>query len=327
VGSARLGRDTTAKRWLALTIFLGLAFLGVKGVEYREKIVRGICPTAAQSLLHDRADIYYLSHLREVVSNESLAVSRPNSILSTTAGPTAPAPSASLPNNPRRLVAAGLVTWTETEISRTLDVLKRQHLLELAADCVHPRHDSARRSETLSLERDQLQDRLAQLERKKREQQQRLVSLQSEMERLKTDAGAISQTTELKTANANQQRLTGESLAKLSLDLTSAKMESDLIRDRVSFINFVLPELPAGLSERLSWRLPIVIPYGQTWASTYFLLTGFHVVHLLAGIVVMTVLMPLKLGRARVGPLENVALYWHFVDLIWLILFVLVYLL
>jgi nitric oxide reductase NorE protein len=61
----------------------------------------------------------------------------------------------------------------------------------------------------------------------------------------------------------------------------------------------------------------------------YFALTGLHFVHLVIGIVVLTVL----LTKARGGMtgdyqryLESGASYWHMVDLLWIMLFPLLYL-
>jgi cytochrome c oxidase subunit 3 len=62
----------------------------------------------------------------------------------------------------------------------------------------------------------------------------------------------------------------------------------------------------------------------------YFCMTGLHGVHVLVGIGVLTWI----LIRARKGqfgpkyftPVENVGLYWHIVDLVWIFLFPLLYL-
>jgi nitric oxide reductase NorE protein len=61
----------------------------------------------------------------------------------------------------------------------------------------------------------------------------------------------------------------------------------------------------------------------------YFVLTGLHFVHLIIGMVVLAVL----LGKARSGItreyqryLESGASYWHMVDLLWIMLFPLLYL-
>jgi hypothetical protein len=73
-------------------------------------------------------------------------------------------------------------------------------------------------------------------------------------------------------------------------------------------------------------NLPTVIPGGNMWASTYFTLTGFHALHVLAGLIAFACLLPKRLGRERANLVENVGLYWHFVDLVWIFLFPLLYL-
>ena len=84
---------------------------------------------------------------------------------------------------------------------------------------------------------------------------------------------------------------------------------------------------PHGLNDTFPWlKLPAVIPGGNMWASTYFLLTGFHAVHVLVGLIVFAILLLYKLGPKRAGMIENAGLYWHFVDLVWIVLFPLLYL-
>ena len=72
------------------------------------------------------------------------------------------------------------------------------------------------------------------------------------------------------------------------------------------------------------------IPFGNLWASCYFALTGFHALHVLGGLVIFTIILLMALfGRLNVGHglmLENVGLYWHFVDIVWIFLFPLLYL-
>ena len=86
-------------------------------------------------------------------------------------------------------------------------------------------------------------------------------------------------------------------------------------------------ERPEGLNEQFSWlRLPFVVPGGNMWASTYFLLTGFHAIHVIVGLIVFVILLTMPLNASRAGMLENTGLYWHFVDLVWIFLFPLLYL-
>ena len=83
----------------------------------------------------------------------------------------------------------------------------------------------------------------------------------------------------------------------------------------------------SGLNDIFPWlKLPAVIPGGNMWASTYFLLTGFHAIHVLVGLIVFTILLGYKLGPKEAGKIENAGLYWHFVDLVWIFLFPLLYL-
>ena len=66
------------------------------------------------------------------------------------------------------------------------------------------------------------------------------------------------------------------------------------------------------------------------WASCYFAMTGFHALHVLGGIVIFAFIL-LKglrgqMGERDVGMLEITGLYWHFVDIVWIFLFPLLYL-
>jgi len=75
-----------------------------------------------------------------------------------------------------------------------------------------------------------------------------------------------------------------------------------------------------------SFKLPIVIPGGNMWASTYFTLTGFHALHVFIGLIVFAIMLTMTLDVRRAGAIENIGLYWHFVDLVWIFLFPLLYL-
>jgi cytochrome c oxidase subunit 3 len=78
-------------------------------------------------------------------------------------------------------------------------------------------------------------------------------------------------------------------------------------------------------------HLSPAIPYGNMWASCYFAMTGFHALHVFGGIVVFAIILLMgllgKLGGPRhVAMLEYTGLYWHFVDIVWIFLFPLLYL-
>jgi heme/copper-type cytochrome/quinol oxidase subunit 3 len=66
------------------------------------------------------------------------------------------------------------------------------------------------------------------------------------------------------------------------------------------------------------------------FGSTFFTLTGFHGGHVALGVVWLLTLLVLDL-RGRLGPrdavkVEVAGLYWHFVDVVWIVIFTLVYL-
>ena len=81
----------------------------------------------------------------------------------------------------------------------------------------------------------------------------------------------------------------------------------------------------AGLLGSVSLRHPIV--YGNLFASTYFLMTGFHAIHVIVGMILfITVLAQGRnLSDKWSNWVENTGLYWHFVDLVWIFLFPLLY--
>lgn len=72
-----------------------------------------------------------------------------------------------------------------------------------------------------------------------------------------------------------------------------------------------------------------ITPNSSSFWSSYFLMTGFHGLHVLGGIVALVFLMfhVKHYGPERYAKVENIALYWHFVDLVWIFLFPIVYLL
>ncbi|MBI2930684.1 MAG: cytochrome c oxidase subunit 3 family protein [Planctomycetes bacterium] len=67
-------------------------------------------------------------------------------------------------------------------------------------------------------------------------------------------------------------------------------------------------------------------PEQQIFFSLYFVMTGTHAVHMIIGVGVMIGLMALALRRSHAAAVENAGLYWHFVDIVWIFLFPLFYL-
>lgn len=65
------------------------------------------------------------------------------------------------------------------------------------------------------------------------------------------------------------------------------------------------------------------------YGSTFFLLTGFHALHVVVGVVMLSVIL-WRMHKGDFTPKDHfgfaaVSWYWHFVDIVWLMLFVFVY--
>ncbi len=69
------------------------------------------------------------------------------------------------------------------------------------------------------------------------------------------------------------------------------------------------------------------ILYGNLFASVYFLMTGFHAIHVIVGMILFATVLAQgdKLSERWSNWVENSGLYWHFVDLVWIFLFPLLY--
>ncbi len=95
---------------------------------------------------------------------------------------------------------------------------------------------------------------------------------------------------------------------------------------------------PAGYREgselaELALRDPVKYGAGVAgmYGSTFFTMTGFHGFHVTCGVVSMlylyfTKVLPEKYSAQDYRGIEVIGLYWHFVDLVWIILFTIVYL-
>jgi len=82
---------------------------------------------------------------------------------------------------------------------------------------------------------------------------------------------------------------------------------------------------PPGISATGHFR-----PSVSLFASCFFTMTGFHGAHVTGGVIALFVLFFQSLrgvySATNYHTVEYVGLYWHFVDLVWIILFTIVYL-
>jgi cytochrome c oxidase subunit 3/cytochrome o ubiquinol oxidase subunit 3 len=68
----------------------------------------------------------------------------------------------------------------------------------------------------------------------------------------------------------------------------------------------------------------------NVFGTSFYVLTGFHGTHVTVGILMLLTLLSLslsgRLGPDRAEAVELVGLYWHFVDIVWIVIFTVVYL-
>jgi cytochrome c oxidase subunit 3 len=68
----------------------------------------------------------------------------------------------------------------------------------------------------------------------------------------------------------------------------------------------------------------------QIFFSLYFLMTGLHAIHMIVGVVILFIIAWMahkgRFDEEYHAPVEMTGLYWHFVDIVWIFLFPLLYL-
>jgi cytochrome c oxidase subunit III len=104
--------------------------------------------------------------------------------------------------------------------------------------------------------------------------------------------------------------------------------------DRPHFL-YVPPTDKIGVIEKADVeRATMFLPTHNTYFASYFTITGLHGLHVLAGVLVFTYLwLPVGSKLYRQNPehlanrVEVAGLFWHFVDLVWIFVFPLFYLL
>ncbi len=72
-------------------------------------------------------------------------------------------------------------------------------------------------------------------------------------------------------------------------------------------------------------------PSSSGFGSMYYLMTGFHALHVFGGLALITVAIVITTGAGRLERrrpvVESVSYYWHFVDVVWVLLFATLFLL
>lgn len=361
--AAKRNAAARAKKWLLLTLVLGSLFLGIKGFEYRSKFSHGIHPAGPRSLLYDRADLSFLAGLKQELNDQILhleeqktdqAASDSGTALDSEVVVNEPADSgghSDADGDLERLIRirSGLVQWTENKVGRAESPAMRELALSSLAWQILPLRDDPTVAQYLVDELAETRQSLSALQSEQAVADQAVVGLQAEIEQLnesvKTtrekrqepadDAADESVADQIKSENERldaeiagvTQELTEKTVAATEAASEASRL-ADLISPLASRIAMMdeMAGIDGGINESFHLKLPMVIPSGNTWANTYFLLTGFHALHVVIGLVAFLIMLTMRLDAKRAGVLENVGLYWHFVDIVWIFLFPLLYL-
>ena len=88
--------------------------------------------------------------------------------------------------------------------------------------------------------------------------------------------------------------------------------------------------IPGQAAFHLEGVLPGDQGHAQLFFSIYFAMTGLHALHMVIGVgILLTLIVQARKGRFSASyytPVDVAGLYWHFVDIIWIFLFPLLYL-
>ena len=318
---------------LAVTILLGIVFLGVKGFEYKTKIELGIIPKSARRQVHDQPDIYYLAAVRNDLDARIMELERRKSVQRN-------ASNASAGSNIDQglqeyyTIRSGLVAWTESRVANTNDQAEQQESLNAFAAHVY-RIDS-----------EPLFDLKAFVTRERTAIDASLNELTANYDRLTNEINVGNQNiNELESQRRQLEQLPDaesdenrEQLKQVTLQISEAKKNvgektqtASILRQKIVPQQNRLEFLDQGaVDEGINHAesrpgFPLVIPGGGTWMNIYYLLTVTHAIHVLAGLLVL-VLFLLPGLTSNCSALHNAILYWHFVDVVWLIIFAVIYL-
>jgi cytochrome c oxidase subunit III len=103
--------------------------------------------------------------------------------------------------------------------------------------------------------------------------------------------------------------------------------------DRANMIRWLLLTLGLGVlflanQIREFYSLDFQIS-SNSYGSIYYLMTGFHALHVTAGLLLMLVALAIATGPGpvarRTPVVDSIGYYWHFVDVVWIFLFLVLY--
>lgn len=314
--AAKANKASLAKIWMILTFFLGCVFLGVKAYEYKAKFAHNIYPWTPHSPIYEKPDYNYAQAIRfrlDAIRQDPTAGQKLLDLSAVSVSERLPTlPQDQLTPEQYQLInqVLPLVTQKIKDYEKTSDAAKQQ-ATELSTNLGTQNLSPANLAVLAPLWKQVIAD----IDVKKSQTTYSKEDLEqfAHLERVIAIVNAPVTTTNPEAQNPAQLWEAAELIMPAPPEHGSPEAKSG--------------EHKTGLNDHFGWlKLPVLIPGGNMWASTYFLLTGFHAIHVIVGLIIFAMLLPKTLDRRKAGFIENTGLYWHFVDLVWIFLFPLLYL-
>ncbi|MSR57422.1 MAG: heme-copper oxidase subunit III [Planctomycetaceae bacterium] len=298
-----------ATNWIILTLALACVFLGIKTYEYYGKFAHDILPGHISEDRRQALD----KLVRELDGAVGLA------------------PLEAERNMLRNIQAVGKPPLTQTQAVRLAALDARNTALGTLAAYRQLKADA--KEGTLSLEA--AEEKLQALKAPDHPDIDKLkVSAAKQIEEIDAQLAQVPKDAEQKRADVQAQIDKLDSgnkfeRRKLTAEQTDIDRQSTREKARLIGAKIELESLAAHPPSFARVHEPHVIKWGNTFASTYFLMTGFHALHVVIGMGMFAGIIWLgtsgRLGQQHCLVIENCGLYWHFVDLVWIFLFPLIY--
>ena len=326
--SAQSDRPATAKVWLLITVFLGTAFLAIKGYEYYGKYRVGLIPTAQRQQIYHTTSYQYLSAVdrrlgEQIDEIEKSRDTNPSSNTSETRS--------KLDNlyDLRKYFAS----WTIETVGKLNNAYHEQIAIRQMAFLIYNHPDSYRGIETFTTdERDHL-------ELSQQKLGERIALANQRVELIKKQIADLNQEIEqIKILNTNAATNPPESLKKKTRWLAVKETQSEKLNEEINLLDAEfnraagrlkwvrdIVQMEDGLNFGMDLRLPVVVTNGLQWMSMYLLFTGIHALHVIGGLLAFLWFLPRRLEGQTASRLFIAGMYWQFVDFAWISIFLLFY--
>lgn len=327
--AARSDRPVSARLYLCITIGLGIAFLAIKFQEYHHKYSLGLMPNVHGRQIFQESDREYVSAVDQRLDELIAWHEKRNDQTVLTAEEK---------TNLEWLyrLKSHMAGYTANYVGRGSDAYLADSQMRLMAHQIYPFVSTTRgMEETLTLDLKWLRALKERLAVRLEAANLRIPELEAQV---KTAEKAVANSEILSTGNPSNEALPAdkqperwlevkrEQLQQVQVESEKLALSLEPVVGRLQVLEYIGdPAFDGGFNDVLQLRLPVVITNGQLWMSVYLLLTGMHTLHLLAGLILFLGLLPRRLGIENSQKLYVAAMYWQFVDVVWLALFWLIY--